>query len=96
VITGVRNGLSNIPSRVHANACCDQSVHNGMCYYYTSSRACQVCHTFLIIAYLYVFQSVGSYTNSQYLYFQQLDLVSPFQLYFNPILIVKQYQVYGL
>lgn len=51
---------------------------------------------FLIIAYFYVFQSVGSYTNSQYLYFQQLDLVSPFQLYFNPILIVKQYQVYGL
>lgn len=28
-----------------------------------------------------------------YLLFQQLDLVSPFQLYFNPILIVKQYQV---
>lgn len=25
--------------------------------------------------------------------FQQLDLVSPFQLYFNPILIVEQYQV---
>lgn len=49
---------------------------------------------FLIIAYLCVFRSVGSYTNSQYLYFQQLDLVSPFQLYFNPILIVKQYQVY--
>lgn len=26
----------------------------------------------------------------------QLDLVSPFQLYFNPILIVKQYQVWRL
>lgn len=25
--------------------------------------------------------------------FQQLDLVSPFQLYFNPILIIEQYQV---
>jgi Derlin-2/3 len=42
------------------------------------------------------FQGVGLYTNIQYLYFQQLDLVSPFQLYFNPILIVKQYQVCGL
>jgi Derlin-2/3 len=28
--------------------------------------------------------------------FQQLDLVSPFQLYFNPILIVEQYQVKSL
>lgn len=26
--------------------------------------------------------------------FQQLDLVSPFQLYFNPILIVTKYQIW--
>jgi len=34
-----------------------------------------------------------SYSNVHSMFFQQLDLVSPFQLYFNPILIVKQYQV---
>ena len=37
VTTVVQDGISNIPTRIHANACCDQSIHNGMCYYYISS-----------------------------------------------------------
>ena len=31
-----------------------------------------------------------------YFLFQQLDLVSPFQLYFNPNLILKKYQLWRL
>lgn len=31
-----------------------------------------------------------------YLLLQQLDLVSPFQLYFNPILILKKFQLWRL
>lgn len=34
-------------------------------------------------------------SNKKYL-FQQLDLVSPFQLYFNPNLILKKYQLWRL
>lgn len=29
-------------------------------------------------------------------FFQQLDLVSPFQLYFNPILILNDYQIWRI
>jgi hypothetical protein len=93
VITAVRNGLSNFSSRVYANACCDQSIHDGMCYNHVSSRACQFVMKFRM---LYV-SEVSVYILIANIYiFQQLDLVSPFQLYFNPILIVKQYQVCGL
>lgn len=30
----------------------------------------------------------------KFYYFQQLDLVTPFQLYFNPILILEHYQLW--
>ena len=37
VTPAVYDGISNIPKREHANPCCDQSIDNGMCFYYTSS-----------------------------------------------------------
>lgn len=47
----------------------------------------------LHVLYRIIIETLDNEVIGLYYPFQQLDLVSPFQLYFNPILIVKQYQV---
>lgn len=78
----VHNGSSNVPAGVHANADCHSDLHDCLCGH---DHSC------------------GNTLNSSFLidphhslYLQHLELVSPFQLYYNPTTVIKGYQFWRL
>ena len=80
------NGLSYITSGVHVDA----SSNSGLHYCLLTHINCS-CKSFKLENYIDF--SKNCCISSKIFSFQQLDVVSPFQLYFNPLLITQKFEV---
>ena len=78
----MKDGISIVAGRIFSNTPRDEGIHHGVRFNHFG------CGKQLMVLYLLLRYNMCR--------LQQLDLVTPFQLYFNPILILKQGQVHRL